>query len=152
LRGLVGVFAEGFADGAVDGGGVFFEHVLRGLEQTDGGTHGGFWEGEHLKEVAVEGNQIFGDEGVSGVDVFLEVEVKQGDDPIVAVERNPETVANQDEKEIEEELLVGEALPEAIPKEPVFDGGKAAFEPAYPFGDEGCFMDQGMVPEIWRNG
>jgi len=40
---LVGVFAEGFADGAVDGGGVFFEHVLRGLEQTDGGTHGGLW-------------------------------------------------------------------------------------------------------------
>ena len=98
--------------------------------------------------MAVKGNQIFGNEGVSRLDVFIEVEVKQGDDPVIAVEGNTKAVANQDEKEIEEQLLVGEALPEAIPKETVFDGGKAAFEPAHPFRDEGCFMHQGA----WRNG
>ena len=71
-------------------------------------------EGEHLKEVAVKGNQVFGDEGVPGLDVFIETEVKQGDDPIIAVEGNPIAVANQEEEEIEEEFMVGEALPEAI--------------------------------------
>jgi hypothetical protein len=152
LREFVGVFAEGFADGAVDGGGVFFEHVLLGLEEPDGWKEGGFGEGEHLKEVAVKGNQVFGDEGVTGLDVFIETEVKQGDDPIVAVERNPEAVANQDEEEIEKELLVGEALPEPIPKEAVFNGGKTAFEPAHPFGDERWLMHQGEVPGVWRYG
>lgn len=152
MKEFVGVFIEGFADGAVDGCGVFFEHVLRGLEQTDGGKDGGFREGEHLKEMSVKGNQVFGDEGVPGLEVFIEVEVKQGDDPIVAVEGNPIAVANQEEEEVEEELLVGEALPEAISQETVFDGGKAAFEPAHPFGDEECFMNQGEVPGAWRNG
>ncbi len=152
MRELVGVFAEGFADGAVDGGGIFFEHVLRGLEETDRGKDGGLREGEHLKEVAVKGNQVFGDEGVPCLDVFIETEVKQGDDPVIAVEGNTIAVANQDEEEIEEELVVGEALPEPIPKEPVFDGGETPFDPVYPFGDEGCSMHQGVVPVAWRNG
>ena len=130
----------------MDGCGVFLEHVNRGLEQTDVGKDGGIREGEHLKEVAVKGNEIFGDEGVSCLDVFVEAEVKQGDDPIIAVEGNTKAVANQDEEVIEEEFMVGEALPEAIPKEAVFDGGKAAFEPAHPFGDEGGFMNQGVAP------
>ena len=149
---LVGFFAEGFADGALDGCGVSFEHVIRGLEQTDGGPEGGFREGEHLKEVAVKGNQIFGNEGIPCLDVFIETEAKHGDDSIITVEGNAVAVANQYEKEIEEQFLVGETLPEPIPKEPVFNGGKAPFEPAHPFGDEGCFMNQGVVPVAWRNG
>jgi hypothetical protein len=152
LTELVGVFTESFADGAMDGCGVFFEHVVRGPEQTDGGKDGGFREGEHLKEVAVKGNQIFRNEGVPRLDIFIEMEVKQGDDPVIAVEGNAKAVANQDEEEIEEELLVGEALPEPIPKEPVLDGGKAPFDPTHPFGEEGCFRNQGVVPEVWRNG
>lgn len=131
---LVGIFSKGYADGAVDGCRIFFEHVVRGFEQTDGGKDGGFREGEHLKEVAVKGNQIFGNEGVSCLDVFIETEVKQGDDPVIAVEGNPETVANQDEEEIEEQLLVGEALPEPIPQETVFNGGKAPFDSAHSLG------------------
>ena len=93
MKELVGVFTEGFTDRAMDGCGIFFEHVVGGFEQTDGGKDGGFREGEHLKEVAVKGNQIFGDEGVSSVDVLIEGEVKQGDDPVIAVEGNPEAVA-----------------------------------------------------------
>jgi hypothetical protein len=104
------------------------------------------WEGEHLKEVTVKGYQIFVDESVSGLNVFIETELKEGHDPVIAVEGNTIAVANQDEEEIEEELLVGEAQPEAIPKEPVFDGGKAAFEPAHPFRDEGYSMNQGEAP------
>lgn len=152
MKELVGVFTKGFADSAMDGCGVFFEHVVRGPEQTDGGKDGGFREGEHLKEVAVKGNQIFRNEGVSCLDVFIETEVKQGDDPVIAVEGNPVVVTNQDEEEIEEQLLVGEALPEPIPQETVFNGGKAPFDPAHPFGEEGCFMNQGVVPVAWRNG
>ena len=37
LKELVGVFTKGFADGPVDGGRIFLEHIFRGLEQTDGG-------------------------------------------------------------------------------------------------------------------
>jgi len=102
--------------------------------------------------VAVKGNLVFRVEGVSGVAVLIETEVKEGGDPIVAVERNTKAVANQDEEEIEEEFMVGETLPEAISQETVFDGGEAPFDPAHPFGDEGCFMPQGVVPVAWRNG
>ena len=106
MKEFVGVFAEGIADGAVDGCGILLDHVVRGLEQTDGGTDEGLREGEHLKEVAVKGYQIFGNEGVSCLDVFIETEVKQGGDPVIAVEGNTKAVANQSKEEIENQFMV----------------------------------------------
>jgi len=152
VNGIVRVFSKGFADGPVDGCGIFCEHIIRGLEQTDGGKEGGFREGEHLKEVSVKGNQIFGNEGVSCLDIFIQAEVKQSDDPVIAVEGNPEAVANQGEEEIEEEFMVGEALPEAISEETVLNGGKTSSDPSHSFREERCFMSQGVVPVAWRNG
>jgi hypothetical protein len=136
----------------VDGCWVFFEHIIRGLEQMDRGKDWRWREGEHLKEVAVKGKQIFGNERISRLDIFIETEPKDGDDALIAVEGDPEAVANQGEGEIEEELMVGEALPEAIPQETVLDGGKAACDAAHSFREERCFMSQGVAPVAWRSG
>jgi hypothetical protein len=89
-----------------------------------------FRKRQDLKEEPVEGDEIFCHEGVSGQDVLIERDLEQGADLVVAVIGQTVTVCHDDQKEVEQELVVGEALPETIAQETMLDKGEAAINPA----------------------
>ena len=154
---IVGIGAQGIAEVAVDGCGVTLHHVVLGFEESYGWTDGLFWKGEDLETVTVEGKQVFIDERVSGHDIVVDTEVKEPADPVIAVKGNAISICCEDEEEVKEKLVVGEALQKAVLKEPVLDKGKASGDLSTSFGCEWGSVNHGSSRNgfrfsSWRSG
>lgn len=75
--------------------------------------------------MAVEGDEILVDEGVSSQDVVVQAEIEDRADPVIAVKGDAVSIGSQDQEEVKEALVVGKALQKTVLKEPVLDEGKS---------------------------
>lgn len=131
---LVGICTDEVAEVAMDGRRIVLRHVVPGFEKFLGAGKGFFWKGEDLEAVAVEGEKIMFDQRISSQDVVVDPQVKDRADLVIAVKGDAVSIGCEREEEIEDNLVVGEALEEAVPQEPVLDCGKASLDPASSLG------------------
>jgi hypothetical protein len=103
-------------------------------------------QGEHLKEGAVEGEQILIDEGIAGSDIVVDAEADQGAELIVAVVREPMAIGDQDQEHIKQALLMSEVNPEAIAQKPMFNESEAPLDLSHPLRDQEFFVNHRYSP------
>jgi hypothetical protein len=100
-----------------------------------------------LEQKPVKGNEVLGDECVPGQDVFIQCEPKQGADFIIAVIGKPPAVGYQDEKEIEQQFMLGGFLPESVAEKAVLDKGKTALNAPDPIRNKHFFFNHVVLLE-----
>jgi hypothetical protein len=128
------VGSQRVTDDLPNGGGVGLGHLLyavqRGwrLEYRVGGQR------EHLKEVAIKGEEVLLDERITGDEVVIERELQQGTYLIEAVVGQAVAVGHQDQKDVQQQLMVREAGPKAIAYEAMLKESKATGDLADPLG------------------
>jgi hypothetical protein len=103
-------------------------------------------QGEHLEKLSVKGDEIFFQELISGLKVIFHGNPEQRADFVITIEREPIPVSRQDQKEIEEQLLMVEAHQEAVPEEPMFDKSKTSGNLADALMAQDDFVDHGLSP------
>jgi hypothetical protein len=113
------------AEDGANGSGVVVLEVLGGVQGArELGMGRVLWQREDLEACAVKSNQVLGDERVSGVDVAFEGDAQDGADGIDAIEADPESVAGEQQENVEAQLVTVEGREETIPKEPVRQKGE----------------------------
>src|SRR5262245_5733130 len=114
VRWSIMICSQRVADDLPDGRGVGLYHVLRAMERSGRLKHGLRWQREYLKEVAIKRNEVLVDQGVSCHEVSIEGALEERTNLIEAVVGQTMAISDQDEKHIEQELLLAETAPEAI--------------------------------------
>ena len=114
VRWSIMICSQRVADDLPDGGRVGLGHVLRAVERTGRLEHGSGRQREHLKEVAIKRNEVLLDEGIAGEEVVIQGELQQRTYLIEAVVRQTIAISDQDQKHLEQELMLAETAPEAI--------------------------------------
>ena len=69
-----------------------------------------FGKGKHLKEGAVKSEEVFLDQGVSGLDIDVYGNAQVGADAIVTVKGHAVSVPCQDQKQIKQQFVVREGV------------------------------------------
>ena len=105
-----------------------------------------FRKGEHLEDAAVESDKILLDQLISGFEVVIEAHLQERAKLVVAVEGKAMTIGDQDQKEIEQQFMMGKSAPEPVPEEPMFDGGEAPLNGAQSLWDKRLLVDHGPAP------
>jgi hypothetical protein len=106
------VGSQRVADDLPDGGGVGLGHVLRAAEWLGRLEHGRGWPREDLKEVAIKGNKVLLDQSIAGEKVVIQGELQQRTELIEAVVGQAVSISDQDQKHIEEKLMLTETAPD----------------------------------------
>lgn len=146
---LVGIGTEEVAEVAMDGRGIVPCHVDPCFEKFSRARDGLFGKGEDLETVSVEGEKVMFDQRISSQDVVVDWQVKDRADLVIAVKGDTVSVGCEGEEEVEDHLVVGEALQEAIPQEPVLDSGKASLDPAGSSGYKERSVNHGSPRDLW---
>jgi hypothetical protein len=134
VRWSIMVGSQSVTDELPNSGGVGLGHLLRAvkrcwrLEYRVGGQR------EHLKEVAIKGDEVLLEERITGDKVVIERELQQGTDLIEALGGQAVAVGHQDQQDVQQPLMVREAGPKAIAYEAMLKESKAAGDLADPLG------------------
>jgi hypothetical protein len=107
-------------------------------------------KGEDLEQVAIKGDEILCNQGISGKKVLIEREPQQGADLIVAVVRQTTAICHEHQKQVEQQLLMGEALKESISQEAMLDKGKGSGDLPDPLGTKRGFLNHGEPPFVFH--
>jgi hypothetical protein len=140
------LFSKGPTANVVDSGRVFSFHVFPGFQDRWGQMLWPLRKGEYLEDAAVESDKILLDQLISGLEVIIEAHLQKGAKLVVAVEGKAMTIGNQDEKEIEQQFMMGKSAPEPVTEEPMFDGGEAPLDGTQSLRDKRFFVDHGLAP------
>lgn len=126
VRCSIMVSSQGGGNVLADGGRVTIEHITLIDEKPGGLPARSVRQGKNLKETAVEGDQVLGDQAVAGKDVFVDRDPQQSADPVVTIERQAPAVGNKYQKKIEQEFVLGQLRPETIAEKAVLNESEAA--------------------------
>jgi hypothetical protein len=96
------------------GGGVFVVELLAAEQVAGGLVQGPAGQRKHLEACAIEGDQVFIDESVAGVEEVVEVDFKHAADSVEAVEAQAVAIGGQDEEDVESQLGRGERAQESL--------------------------------------
>jgi hypothetical protein len=140
------LFSKGPAANVVDGGRVFSFHVFPGSQDRWGQMLRPFRKGEHLKDAAVESDKILLDQLISGLEVLIEAHLQERAKLVVAVKGKAMTIGDQNQKEIEQQFMMGKSAPEPISEESMFDGGEASLNGTQSLWDKRFLVDHDFAP------
>jgi hypothetical protein len=101
-------------DELTDGSGVPLRHIFFGFKRRGSFHKRVLWQGEHLVEITIKGDEVFLDESISGTEVFIERNPQESTDLIVAVIGKAPAVCYQYQKQVEQQFIMGETLKKAI--------------------------------------
>ena len=94
--------------------------------------------------MAVKCDQVLCDQGISGLDVFIQAQSHKSTDLIKAVIGESVAVGHKDQEEIQQQLVRLEAGPEAVAQKAMFDKGEAAVDSPDSFGVKRLFFDPAL--------
>jgi fructose-specific component phosphotransferase system IIB-like protein len=140
------ICSQRVADDLPDGSRVGLYHVLRAVERSGRLQHGLRWQREYLKEVAIKRDEVLVDQGVACHEVVIKGALEERTNLIEAVVGQTVAISDQDEKHIEQELMLAEAAPEAIAYEAMLDESEAAGNLADPLGAQGTLFNHHAPP------
>jgi len=95
--------------------------------------------------MALKGDQVRGDEGIAGQARVVQREREECTEGVEAVVRQTLSVGPQDQKPIEQQLLVAKSTPAALTQEARLEQGEAAANGAPPVGTQGVFVNPGVT-------
>ena len=140
------LFSKDPAANVVDGGRVFSFHVFSGFQDRRGQMLRPFRKGEHLEDAAVESDKILLDQLISGFEVVIEAQLQERAKLVVAVKGKAMTIGDQNQKEIEQQFMMGKSAPEPISEESMFDGGEASLNGTQSLWDKRFLVDHDFAP------
>lgn len=134
VRWSIMVSSQRVTDDLPNGGGVGWGHLLRAVKRCWRVEDRVSGQREHLKEVAIKGDEVLLDERMTGEEGGIERERQQGTDLIEAVVGQAGAVGHKDYKDVQQQFMVREAGPKAIAYEAMRKESKAASNLADPLG------------------
>src|SRR6266540_71180 len=106
VRLLIIVSSQRIADQPPDRRRVGLFHLRWTLQRSWPLAHRCGWQREDLKEVSIKGDEVLVEEGIAGHDVVIQRKLQKRTDLIVAIVRQAVSVRDQDEKHIQQELML----------------------------------------------
>jgi hypothetical protein len=96
--------------------------------------------------MAVKGDKVLINESISGSEVLAEIKIQDFTDLVITVVGKAVSVPYQHQEQIQDQLLMREALEEAIPKEPMLDEAEASGQSANAIAADNRLFDHGSPP------
>jgi len=146
MRLFIMVSSQGISNELTDGGRVPLIHLLLGFKRFCNLSDGLIRQREHLEQMPVKSDELFLDQRVSGEQILIGIDAQKGTDLVKAVVGESLAIGHQDQKQVEQELMVAEAGPEALSHKAVLDEGEAAGDCADPPGTQWRSLYHGSPP------
>jgi hypothetical protein len=101
---------------------------------------------EHLKDVPVKHDEILVDQGISSEEGVIKGALEQRTNLIEAVVGQAVSVSHEDQKDIQQELMLAEAAPEALASAAMLEEREAAGNLADALGTQGTLFNHDAPP------
>jgi len=94
-------------------------------------SHWMFRQGKYLKQTSVKSNQVFFDQPIPSIDVFIHIEFQNIADSVVTIIRETFAIRYQHQEDIKQQLMMVQAFPKTIAQKAMLNKGETSVDSAY---------------------